>query len=85
MVEVYSEKFFFGSRSNVEMNVKMTNYWARPISGFCASLTLNFSYISENFWDKCLYISVALNGFQAVVEVFPGLLFIEVFLARDQM
>ena len=25
--------------------------------------------------DECLYISVALNGFQAVVEEFPGLLF----------
>jgi len=27
----------------------MTNYWARPISGLGASLTLNFSKFPENF------------------------------------
>ena len=42
---------FFGSRSNVKMNVnvKMTNDWARPISGLGASLTLNFSKFPANF------------------------------------
>ena len=37
-----------------------------------ASLTLNFSKLPDIFW--WLYISVALNGLQAVVERFPGLL-----------
>ena len=69
-----SHKFFYRSRSNVKMNVnvnvKMTNYWARPNSGRGASLTLNFSKIPVEFCDECLYISVALNGFQVVVEGF---------------
>jgi len=30
---------------------------------------------ATEFFEECLYISVALNGFQAVVEEFPGLLF----------
>ena len=59
---------------NVNVNVKMTNDWARPISGLGASLTLNFSKFPANFL-MIVYISVALNGFQAVVEEFPGLLF----------
>jgi len=44
---------FFGSRSNVKMNVnvnvKMTNDWARRISGLGASLTLIFSKFPANF------------------------------------
>jgi len=31
------------------MNLKMTNYWARPVTGLGASLTLNFSKLSDNF------------------------------------
>jgi len=43
-------KFFFGSRSNVKMNVK----WA--ISGLGASLTLNFSKLSDKFLTNvCIF------------------------------
>ena len=34
---------------NVNVNVKMTNDWARSISGLGASLTLNFSKFPANF------------------------------------
>ena len=35
--------------------------------------------------SECQYILVALNGFEAVVEAIPGLLFAEFYLARDRM
>jgi len=41
---------------NVNVNVKMTNYWARPISALGASLTLNVSKFLENFlMNVCIF------------------------------
>ena len=42
---------------------------------FCFKNDVAMTYWFGEFFDECLYISVALNGFQAVVEGFPGLVF----------